>query len=628
MRAASGAGGDGGGPETVRLLAERMLALEEPLLAFDVLTVGLEHHPGDVRLRQLLGLALARSASAARANAVLQELEREGHASAETLGLLARTWKDLWRQAADPERGREFLVKAAADYARAYAAAVREGLPGPRAWTGINAATTALLLGDDAAARALALEVGAFCIDALARPDGDDRARYWLLATIAEAALIRHEVNEAEEWYARAAAEVGGRFGDLGTTRRQARLLLQHFDEDPRRLDHCFKVPRVVTFTGHMIDRPGRPTPRFPPAREGAVRDAIATQLKELDAGFGYASAACGSDILFHEAMLERGADVHIVLPYRAEDFRRDSVDVLAGAEWGARFDRVLARATTVVTATEQTTSGAAATYDYANMLLEGLGAIRARQLGADVSLLAVWDGRPGDGPGGTETIVRRWRALGRDTRIVPLGDTGPATAATAAPAVARAPAATPELSKDVVAMLFADAVGFSRLSEEQVPRFVSDFLGTIGELVARTPHAPVLRNTWGDGLYFVFASVASAGQFALDLRDVIDGIRWTERGLPASLGLRIAIHAGPAYQCIDPVSGRLNYIGSHVSRAARIEPITPPGQVYASQSFVAIAAAYGVSALEWDYVGLVPLAKAYGTVPMYHLQRPLRGRR
>jgi class 3 adenylate cyclase len=179
------------------------------------------------------------------------------------------------------------------------------------------------------------------------------------------------------------------------------------------------------------------------------------------------------------------------------------------------------------------------------------------------------------------------------------------------------------DLSKQIVGLLFADAVGFSKLSEEEIPRFVEHFLGAIGTLLQTTADAPVLKNTWGDGLYFVFEDIASAGRFALTLRDLIDAIPWPERGLPAHLGLRIALHAGPAYRCIDPVSGRLNYIGSHVSRAARIEPITPPGQVYASQSFMAIAAAHGVSDFEGDYVGLVPLAKAYGTLPMYHLRRP-----
>ena len=52
--------------------------------------------------------------------------------------------------------------------------------------------------------------------------------------------------------------------------------------------------------------------------------------------------------------------------------------------------------------------------------------------------------------------------------------------------------------------MLFADAVHFSKLTEEQVPLFVQYFLGMIGDLLDQTAHKPVFKNTWGDGLYFV----------------------------------------------------------------------------------------------------------------------------
>ena len=39
---------------------------------------------------------------------------------------------------------------------------------------------------------------------------------------------------------------------------------------------------------------------------EAAVRQAIRERLEKLDVGMGYSSAACGSDILFLEEILER----------------------------------------------------------------------------------------------------------------------------------------------------------------------------------------------------------------------------------------------------------------------------------------------------------------------------------
>lgn len=49
----------------------------------------------------------------------------------------------------------------------------------------------------------------------------------------------------------------------------------------------------------------------------------------------------------------------------------------------------------------------------------------------------------------------------------------------------------------------------------------------------------------------------------------------WKKKGLPEGLDLRISLHAGPLYRCKDPVIKKYKYTGSHVSRAARIEPIT-----------------------------------------------------
>src|SRR5438132_1645656 len=62
-----------------------------------------------------------------------------------------------------------------------------------------------------------------------------------------------------------------------------------------------------------------------------------------------------------------------------------------------------------------------------------------------------------------------------------------------------------------IMAILFADAVQFSKLTESQIPRFVEHFLGAIGKLAEEAEFAPVARNTWGDGLYFVFSGVGEA---------------------------------------------------------------------------------------------------------------------
>jgi hypothetical protein len=50
-----------------------------------------------------------------------------------------------------------------------------------------------------------------------------------------------------------------------------------------------------------MIDRIGRMPPRFPAALAPQIAQRIAEELKAAGATDGFASAACGGDILFHE---------------------------------------------------------------------------------------------------------------------------------------------------------------------------------------------------------------------------------------------------------------------------------------------------------------------------------------
>jgi class 3 adenylate cyclase len=135
-------------------------------------------------------------------------------------------------------------------------------------------------------------------------------------------------------------------------------------------------------------------------------------------------------------------------------------------------------------------------------------------------------------------------------------------------------------------------------------------------------------KNTWGDGLYFVFTNVDIAGDFALQLADLVRTQNWEEKGLPRGLNLRIALHASPVYEFDNPITGNRSYSGTHVSRAARIEPIPPPSQVYASEAFAALSAAQRNLDFTCDYIGQTPMAKGYGTLPMYHVRRTSTAKR
>ena len=128
--------------------------------------------------------------------------------------------------------------------------------------------------------------------------------------------------------------------------------------------------------------------------------------------------------------------------------------------------------------------------------------------------------------------------------------------------------------------------------------------------------------NTWGDGLYFIFSGVQEADRFALDLRDLVVDTDWVALGLPVQLNIRIAVHAGPVYVNFDPVIRQLTFTGAHVSRAARIEPITKQGQIFSSEEFAALSAAANAAGFIPQYVGTTALAKDYGYARIYSLER------
>jgi hypothetical protein len=54
---------------------------------------------------------------------------------------------------------------------------------------------------------------------------------------------------------------------------------------------------------------------------------------------------------------------------------------------------------------------------------------------------------------------------------------------------------------------------------------------------------------------------------------------------------------------------------------AARIEPVTPPGEIYLTEAMAAALALTGSERIECNYMGNLPTAKGYGHMPMYVLK-------
>ena len=172
-------------------------------------------------------------------------------------------------------------------------------------------------------------------------------------------------------------------------------------------------------------------------------------------------------------------------------------------------------------------------------------------------------------------------------------------------------------------AILFADFPGFSKLPEQVLPAFWREIMQRIGRVLDRHGAAVSYRNTWGDALYAVIDSAAEAAAIALELHEQLSQVDRSALGADPGAGMRIGVHLGPVYRGEDFVTGTLTYFGAQVSRAARIEPITPPGAVYVTEPFAALLAlATDAGRFECVYVGVLDLAKHYGSQRMYRLNR------
>lgn len=597
------------------LIGERALVVGDPILAFDIINEGLLNWPDNIRLMTLKGLALARCGAEEKANLILEKLYSNGCRDEEVLGILARTHKDLWISSSQLEKKQFHIRRCAELYAEAYQRHKSY-------WTGINASTFALINGNKTLSHSWASEVYEMCLREIRDGQTND---YWLYATLGESSLILGNLDQAKDWYRKASLSFDAGYGNLASTRRNALLVLSEMGISDKFLNDCFPRPRVVVFTGHMVDVQNRQLPRFPADRTQAVYDEIQTYLKDSGAKVGFASAACGSDILFLEAMLNLGGEVNIVLPSSRDSFIKTSVEFAQGGDWKSRFDRVIQRAKSVLTASEDIAGDVS--YSYANIVLYGLAKSYARHIDANLIGLAVWDGEDGK-LGGTGSAIQQWDECGLSVSTI-----HPVSLKLSKPYSAGVsqgqdhlfklsqPNQQADYSANFVSILFADVVGFSKFSERLIPIFVTHFLGAIGNLLEKNEYAPLMRNTWGDGLYFVFKDAHSAGIVGLEIRRLIDETDWSEVGLPKDLNIRIGLHSGPAYRFINPITKQLDFTGTHVSRAARIEPITPPGEVFASQAFAAISEATGEKDFACDYVGQTSLAKKYGVFPTYRVR-------
>ncbi len=600
---------------------EALLGKGAPWEAIDVFRDALAAHGSDAELLYWGALAHARSGGGREARALLDRAQAAipipSSILHEILCLSGRLWKDRIDRGPGEQLDADFIHRSRNEYLKAYAL-------GGDSFSSANAATLSMLLGDRAAAQALASEL----IKRLT--EKTTSLTSWEHAALGEAFLLLGRLPEARNSYAQARALVPENAGNVAAMRRQLKLLRRVLPEAERILE-ALPAATVLAFVGHMVDRQGRSTPRFPTALEPMLAAALREKMKGLHHPVVYTSAACGADLLFIEAAFDCGAEVNVVLPFDRADFVRTSLAV-GGERWISRFERALENATRIILATEESHLGDDVLFEHGLSLVQGLAILRASQLQTEASLLCVLDFDSSPLVGGTRAAYDRWSQRRGDPEVIDLGalrnaadlptDDINAIAKSCVAQPCPAEQIEPRPQRTLKTLLFADIAGFGRLHDAFAPLFHARFLRLVEDQMSTCPTPPLEANTWGDALYVVFEAPEDGAEFALGVLERMREVDWTAAGLSESSRIRIALHAGPVFCGADPIVRRDNYFGSNVTKAARIEPITPPGLIYASEAFAATLAMRDDGKYSLEYVGNLELAKGYGESRIYRLER------
>ena len=405
--------------------------------ALEQLKRGLKIQPDSLKGEQEMGMCLQRLAamgrpgySLGRARQHYRNILKKHPKDSETWALLGRVDKDAWtaswRQDGLTLKQMRYEAEQEDALLRAAIYSYTEGYRNDPAhyYPGINALTLMHLyqhLTKDTRYRADIADM-ASAVRFAAKYEQDESQRFWAAATIGDLEVlvgtpgkVRAAYKEAiaksdKDWFALASCCAQLELlRDLGFRPKAVKAGLDTFDRALKKAakPEQWEPRHVFLFSGHMIDAPGRPKPRFPAKKENIAAQEIAKKLDQHGAGpadLALTQGACGGDILFTEACLNRGVRVHWLQPFQEPEFIQNSV-IRGGEAWRPRYmsarKKLAAPIRNTFDALGDPPKNAGEDYPYERCNLWLL--YTALSYGEDkVQFICLWNGGGGDGRGGT----------------------------------------------------------------------------------------------------------------------------------------------------------------------------------------------------------------------------------
>ncbi len=404
--------------------------------ALEQLERGLAVEPDNLAGLQEKGICLQRLALAGKS--AYWELAREHYGrmlkqypdDAETWALLGRVNKDAWIAAwRQPDHTPEQMREEAGDEDALLRAAIDSYASGYRRnpnhyYSGINALTLMHLyrdlIHDPRYDKDMDLIAGA--VRFAAECELNESQRFWSQTTLGDLEVLIGTPDTVKAAYKEAIAKNDKDWFALNSSCAQLQLLkdlgfrletveagIATFARALNKLirpEDSWQPRQVLLFSGHMMDAPGRPAPRFPPDKEDIARQKIVEALDALSAcpdDLALTQGASGGDILFLEACRERGMRLQLMLPLKEPEFIQRSLLPSAGGEkWHDRYYILKAGmkdAPRIMPDELGPPPRDVSPFERCNLWL----LYTALAYGIDkVRFICLWDGGGGDGPGGT----------------------------------------------------------------------------------------------------------------------------------------------------------------------------------------------------------------------------------